>query len=90
MVKIGSGAFYGCTGLSSLTIGAGVTHIGANAFGETASMKLSFRDTSTWYRTDSSSNWTNRTGGTETSVVNEAQVIINFKYTYSDYYWYKV
>jgi prolyl oligopeptidase PreP (S9A serine peptidase family) len=47
---------------------------------------ITFKDTSTWYRTDDYNNWQNQTGGTETDVTNASINANNFK---SNYYWYK-
>ncbi len=90
VTSIGSYAFYGCTGLTSITIGSGVTSIGSYAFrGCTRLTSIIFEDTTTWYRTNSYSNWDNKTGGTQTGVTNSSTNATYFTDTYYDYYWYK-
>ena len=91
VTSIGSHAFYACRSLTSVTIGNGVTSIGDYAFRACSSLtSVTFSDTSTWYRTTSSTNWQNKSGGTETSVTNISQNATYFKSTYCDYYWYKL
>ena len=93
VTSIGSGAFSGCSGLTSVEIPAGVTSIGAEAFkGCIGLTRVTFGDISGWYVTQSSTDWSNKTGGTavtvsDTDFVDNATLVRN---TYSSYYWYKV
>ncbi len=87
---IGNSAFNGCTGLTSVTIPDSVTRIGYAAFsGCTGLTSLTFADTSAWYRTTNSADWSNRTGGTETDLSDPADNATYFTSTYDNYYWYK-
>ncbi|MBO5927783.1 MAG: leucine-rich repeat protein [Clostridia bacterium] len=91
VTSIGSYAFMSCTSLTSLTIGSGVTSIGKNVFYYCYSLtSVTFSDTTTWYKTTSSSNWNNKTGGTQTSVTSPSTNATDFYSTYYDYYWYKI
>ncbi|MBQ7798798.1 MAG: leucine-rich repeat protein, partial [Clostridia bacterium] len=78
--------------LTSITIPANVTKIGAKAFYNSGLTSMTFSDTSTWYRVSSSTNWNNMTGGTSTSVTTASTNATRFKSTsgYYDYYWYKL
>ena len=88
---IGSKAFYNCSNLTSVTIGNTVTSIGSYAFYNCSKLtSLIFRDTSTWYRTTSNSDWNNKTNGTSTNVTSSSSNATYFKSTYYDYYWYKL
>lgn len=88
---IGDYAFYGCTGLTSATIGGGVTSIGRHAFnGCTELTNVTFEDASNWYRTTNSSNWSNKTGGTEVVVTGSFANATYFTDTYDYCYWYKL
>ena len=90
VTNIGSEAFRGCKGLTSITIPDSVTSIGNYAFyGCTSLTSIIFKDTSTWYRTTSSTNWSNKAGGTSTSVTYSSNNATYFKSTYYNYYWYK-
>ena len=90
-LRIGDWAFAGCSSLTSITIPDSVTSIGQYAFYNCTSLtKITFEDTSTWYKTTSSSNWANNTGGTKTTVTNSSTNATYFKSTYDDYYWYKL
>ena len=87
---IGSKAFYNCSSLTSVTIGNTVTSISSYAFENCSKLtSLIFRDTSTWYRTTSSSDWNNITNGTRTGVTSSSSNATYFNSTYSNYYWYK-
>ena len=70
--------------------GNSVTSIGDYAFyGCSKLTSITFKDTSTWYRTTNSSNWQNKTGGTQTSVTNSSTNATYFTSNYYNYYWYK-
>ncbi len=87
VTSIGSYAFRNCSSLKSVVIGDSVTSIGSSAFYSCDSLtSITFKDTSTWYRTTSSSN----SGGTSTSVTNSSTNATYFKETYCSYYWYKL
>ena len=87
---IGSNAFYNCSNLASVTIGNTVTSIGSYAFENCSKLtSLIFRDTSTWYRTTSNSDWNNKTNGTSTGVTSSSSNATYFKSTYYNCYWYK-
>ena len=84
VTSIGGSAFGGCTALTSVTIGSGVVMIGAYAFsGCTALTSITFSDTTTWYRTTSSS----YDGGTQMNVSNATTNATYFKDTYVNDYW---
>ena len=84
-------AFFGCDSLRSVTIGNSVTSIGGWAFEDCTSLtNITFNDTTTWYRTRYSSDWNNKTDGTQTDVINSTTNATNFKSTYVSYYWYKI
>ncbi len=88
VTSIGSYAFEDCTSLSSVTIGNSVTSIGNYAFRDCSKLtSLIFKDPTTWYRTNSYTNWNNKTGGTETDVSDAATNATYFK---TSNYWYKL
>ena len=90
VTTIGECAFYYCSSLTNITIPDSVTSIGGGAFYSCSSLtSIKFNDTSTWYRTTSSYDWKNKTGGTSTSVTSPSQNAIYFQNTYYNYYWYK-
>ncbi|HAC32270.1 MAG TPA: hypothetical protein DCF70_06550 [Treponema sp.] len=73
------------------TIPDSVTSIYDYAFyGCTSLFSVTFTDTTTWYRTDSRTDWNNKTNGTLTDVSDAATNAIYFKDTYYNYYWYKL
>lgn len=91
VTSIGDETFRGCSSLKRVEIGNGVTSIGNGAFyGCNSLTSITFKDTSTWYRTTSSTDWENKMGGTETSVTSPSNNATYFKSTYDDYYWYKL
>jgi hypothetical protein len=51
---------------------------------------ITFSDTTTWYVTTSSSDWNNKTNGTQISVTTTSTNANYFATTYKDYYWYKL
>ncbi len=90
VTTIGYSAFRDCSGLTRITIPESVTSIAYYAFYNCSSLtRVSFDDTSTWYRTTSSTNWNNKKGGESTDVTSEQTNATYFKSTYYNYYWYK-
>ena len=87
VTTIGNYAFYSCGSLTSVVIGDSVRAIDKYAFSGCSRLtSITFKDTSTWYRTTSSS----CTGGTYTSVTDASNNATYFTSTYDDYYWYKL
>ncbi len=89
LTTIGSYSFWGCTNLLYITIPASVDSIGSQAFRSCEKLGIvTFEDTSTWYHTNSSSGYYQKTGGTEISVAyptSNAQNLTTLQYSY----WYK-
>ena len=91
VTSIGSSAFDGCTSLTSVVIGDSVTSIGPRAFFNCSKLtRITFEDTSTWYITKDSSDWNNKTGGTQMSVTSSSANATMFTSTCNEYYWYKI
>ena len=90
--SIGKRAFYDCSGLTSVEIPAGVTSIGYQAFdGYSGLTSVTFADINGWYVTKSSSDWSNKIGGTavtlsSTNLAANARLVND---TYSSHLWYK-
>ncbi len=82
--SIGDNAFYCCYGLTEITIPDSVTFIGESAFYGCRSLeRVIFENTAGWkvsYHSDMSN-------PEEINVDNPEQNAVNFKYTYSGYYW---
>lgn len=77
--------------VTELIIPENVTRIGSYAFYKFSSLtSITFSNTSTWYRTTSSVDCDNKTGGTYTDVTNSSTNATYFKSTYYNYYWYKL
>ena len=90
VTSIGPMTFYQCSELESVTIGTGVTSISSSAFdGCSGLTSITFKDTSTWYRTYDYYDWLDKIDGTYTSVTSPSTNATYFKSTYDDYYWYK-
>jgi len=95
VTSIGDHAFSTCTKLNSITIPKSVESIGRYAFSNCVELaSATFEDTSTWYITKNTTNWSNKTNGTLTTVTNKttnASILSdsNLSTYYSAYYWYK-
>ena len=90
VTSISDWAFSGCSSLKSVVIGDGVTSINNYAFCDCSSLtSITFEDTSTWYTTTSSSDWENKTGGTQISVSDSSTNATYLTSSYSEHYWYK-
>ncbi len=77
--------------ITSVIIPDTIESIGDYAFRGCSNLTIiTFEDTSTWYRTESHSDWENKTGGTSTSVTSASSNAWHFTSTYYDYYWYKL
>ncbi len=89
--QIGKVAFEDCVSLTSVIIDSTVTSIGYFAFNGCNNLtNITFKDSSTWYRTTSNSDWNNKTNGTSTGVTSSSSNATYFKSTYYNYYWYKL
>ncbi len=95
VTSIGNYAFYRSWNLTSITIPDSVTSIGNYAFRDCLYITgITFDDTSTWYKTESEGDWSNKTGGQKTDVTNagtNASYFIDYYGSddYHYYYWYK-
>ena len=88
--SIGGYAFAYCESIKNITITNSVIMIGREAFYGCSNLtSIIFEDTSTWYRTTDTSNWSNLAGGTITSVTDSSANATYFKSSYWNYYWYK-
>ena len=91
---IGDSAFSGCSNLKNVTIGEGVTLISYRAFYNCTNLtSVTFKDTSTWYYTDTERSQggrvLSREEGTQIGVTNPTRNATNLKSTYCEYWWYK-
>ena len=91
---IGDSAFSGCSNLKNVTIGEGVTLISYRAFYNCTNLtSVTFKDTSTWYYTDTERSQggrvLSREEGTQIGVINPTRNATNLKSTYCEYRWYK-
>ena len=88
---IGNYAFQDCRMITNVIIGENVNGIKSRAFNWCDSLtSVTFKDTTTWYRTRSETDWTNKTGGTSTTLTNSSTNATYFTDTYLFYHWYKV
>ena len=86
ITEINCGAFYNCTGLTSITIPKSVTSIGNYAFYCcTGLTSVTFANTSGWYCTETKG----ASSGTNMTVTNASTNATNLKSYYRDYYWYR-
>ncbi len=94
VVSIGSYAFERCSSLTTIEIPASVTSIGYFAFLYCSKLtSLTFEDTSTWYKTSSSTDLSRvKEYGTEVDLSDPAQNVTWFTDTsgYYNYFWYKL
>jgi hypothetical protein len=88
VTKIETGAFRECKGLTSVTIGGGVTTINSNAFGEcTALTSVTFETTSGWYVTETDNG--DISTGIAVDLSDPANNATLLKDTYVSYNWYR-
>ena len=91
VVSIGSSAFEYCLNLINVTIGNAVTSIDYYVFDACLKLNsLTFKDISTWYRTEYSFYWENKTNGTEMNVGSSSTNVTYFTSKYRNHYWYKL
>ncbi len=84
--KVNSYAFYGCSSLTSVTIGNGVTSIGDGAFSYCSSLtSVTFEDADGWYVTQLELS----TSGTDVTLTDTAVNATYLTDTYFYCYWYK-
>ena len=89
VTEIKAYAFCNYDSLKSVTIGKSVEKIGNHAFSNCDSLtSITFEDPSTWYRTEISSQWENKTGGTliDVNIPTSNDELFDVDY---DEYWYK-
>lgn len=91
VTSIAGSAFHACSNLTSVVIGDGVTSIGNYAFWACTHLdKIYFKNTKTWYCTESSLSASNKTDGKKISVKSASKNAKYFTSTYGNYYWYKL
>ena len=90
VISIGDRAFDDCRGLTSITIPDSVTSIGDLAFPQSLTC-LKFMDTSTWYVTYDTTDWKNKTGGTQMDLTDSSANATIFYHEHAGKkLWYKL
>lgn len=89
LTSIGERAFRDCTAITSITVPSNIQTIGSFAFGGCNKLRsLTFKNITRLYRTESVTDWQNKTNGISTSVTASEENAINFKNNYASCYWY--